>query len=298
VRAPRRGGALRAGILAIALATGALSTIAPGRALGQEAKAASLFRAGSAAYERGDYAAAAVAFEEAHRRAPRAATIYNVALAWQAAGELGRAGDAFEACIAFGGLEPSSLEDARARLRVLDPQLGVVRITGPDGYVASLAHVSDAALPRRIRLRPGDYEVRARAPDGGTFTRPIAVRAGTTLEVSFEPPAATPPAKAPELQRTLGWVALGTGVAFGLATAGLGVAALDARDRFAQSNYTDRDARADADTLRTWTNISLVAAAVFSITGVVLILTAPKSGVASAQGRVVLPVFAAWKHGL
>jgi hypothetical protein len=85
-REKRRGGRALAAILAAS----AFGLLAPSRALGQEAEAASLFRAGTAAYERGAFRAAAVAFEDAHRRAPRAATMYNVGLAWQAAGELGR----------------------------------------------------------------------------------------------------------------------------------------------------------------------------------------------------------------
>jgi hypothetical protein len=275
----------------------ALGLLAPSPALGQEAEAASLFRAGAAAYERGDFRAAAVAFEDAHRRAPRAATIYNAALAWQAAGELGRAADAFEACIAYGGLEASSLEDARSRLRALDPELGVVRVTGPDGYKGSIAYVEDAALPRRVRLRPGSYEVRANGPDGNVLTRSVEVKAGTSVEVSFEPPPAALAPSSPEPQRTIGWITLGTGVAFGLLTAGLGVAALDARDLYLHSGNTDLDARSSADRLRTWTNVSLVAAAVCAGAGVTLILTAPKARPSAAGSLVIGPTSLAYARG-
>ena len=46
-------------------------------------EASEFFRAGEAAYGRADFAAAARAFEEAHRRAPHAATLYNAGLAWE-----------------------------------------------------------------------------------------------------------------------------------------------------------------------------------------------------------------------
>jgi hypothetical protein len=97
------------------------------------------------------------------------------------------------------------------------------------------------------------------------------------VEVAFAPPlVAFEPARSPDPQRTIGWVTAGTGVALGVVTAVLGFSALAARDRFEASGYTDPDARADASALRTWTNVTLVAAAVCVIGGVALALTAPK----------------------
>src|SRR5262249_47150270 len=57
------------------------------------------FRAASEAYGRGEYAAAARAFEESYRLVPRAAAVYNAARAWQAAGERARAADDYEAAL-------------------------------------------------------------------------------------------------------------------------------------------------------------------------------------------------------
>jgi hypothetical protein len=177
----------------------------------------------------------------------------------------------------LGGLEPSSLEDARARLHALEAELGIIHVTGPAGYVASVAQVENATLPRLIHVRPGTYDVRARAPDGRTFLRVAVAQPGLGVEVAFAPPSVAPePVRSPDPQRTIGWVTAGTGVALGVVTAVLGFSALAARDRFAASGYTDDDARSDASALRTWTNVTLVAAAVFVVGGVALALTAPK----------------------
>jgi hypothetical protein len=58
---------------------------------------------------------------------------------------------------------------------------------------------------------------------------------------------------------------------------GLGVAALDARDRFVASGQRDAGARADADTLRTVTNVAWAGAGAFLVAGVTLLATAPWS---------------------
>jgi hypothetical protein len=72
--------------------------------------------------------------------------------------------------------------------------------------------------------------------------------------------------------RTLGWVALGTGVALGGVTAWLGVSALGARDRYYDSGRTDRDAYEEAGSYRTWTNVALTGAVLLGATGLVLLL--------------------------
>src|SRR4051812_18908720 len=84
---PRRSLALRPlarAALALALL---LVVLGAARADDNAATAAELFRTASAAFARGEYRAAAIGFEEANRRASYAATLYNAALAWSAAGE-------------------------------------------------------------------------------------------------------------------------------------------------------------------------------------------------------------------
>jgi len=49
--------------------------------------AAELFRAGKVAFEQHDYAAAAESFEQAFAKAPRGATSFAAAIAWDAARE-------------------------------------------------------------------------------------------------------------------------------------------------------------------------------------------------------------------
>src|SRR5262245_28540195 len=71
-----------------------------------ERAAEGLFRVGDAAYSKHDYRAAAQAYEEAYRQAPRGAASYSAGLAWDAAGERGRAFDAFVLALGTSDLEP------------------------------------------------------------------------------------------------------------------------------------------------------------------------------------------------
>src|SRR5262249_18379824 len=122
-------------------------------------EAPEFFRAAVAAYERGDYRAAAIAFDEAYRRAPRAAVRYNAGLAWEAAGALARAADAYGAVADSPDLDEPSRSDAQGRLAKLNAQLGTVRVTDPVGELVSIAHAERVRIPCVIHLRGGEYEL-------------------------------------------------------------------------------------------------------------------------------------------
>src|SRR5262245_59201878 len=106
---------------AIALA---ISTAAPRAHADDDATAAQFFKAGMAAHSRHEYRAAALAFEEAFRRAPRGPTIYNAGIMWEAAKEPARAADDYARAVAQGGLDGDQAATAAARLRELEASLG------------------------------------------------------------------------------------------------------------------------------------------------------------------------------
>lgn len=271
-------------------------------------QASEFFRAGEASYARGDFPAAARSFEEAHRRAPHAATLYNAGLAWELAKQPPRAADDYEAALKLGGLSASQAADATTRLGALERGLGHINVLAPRGGTISVAHLDQAPIPLVVHVAPGEHEVRIHRRSGPDETSRVAVAVGRSSDVTFseEPPSpptvtaiaagatdapAGPPA--PRHRRAWGWAALGTSVGLGGVAIYLGVQALSARDTYNASDYTDLDAYDRAASLRTWTNVFWVGAGLAAATGVVLLLGDNTQDAASApnQQRVSLGVY-------
>jgi hypothetical protein len=260
---------------------------APAAADEDAATAASMFKAASAAYARGEYRAAATAFEEADRRAPRAAAVYNAALAWDDAGDKARAADDYAVALSRTDITPANATRARERLGVLDKHLAIVDITA-GGATISLAYARRSA-PTRVYVAAGSYTVEAVWPDGRRVEKKITVEIGTTI-ITLEPPPLPPakksepppppPPRAPDPSTTQQNIGIGFLVFGGVGAASavfLGVRAISARDEFNASGHTDRDARERAASLRTWTNVAWLGAGVLAATGTILIITAPRA---------------------
>lgn len=264
--------------------------------------AAELFRTASAAFARREYRAAAIGFEEANKRVSYAATLYNAALAWSAAGEKARAADALRAALGAPGLTPEKEKDIRVRLAPLEAELARARIEGPPGARVSLAHVQKGSLPALIHVTPGDYEIAVETADGPRQVKRVTLAAGKEQAITFEaPPApfpsstpsALPPADAPgRPQRILGWVGIGGAVVALGAGIALGVSALQARDAFVNGGRLDVPLHDRSADLRTWTNVVWAGAGVLGVAGVVLLVTAP-SAPAKPQAAAVTSVLRA-----
>lgn len=251
------------------------------------AAAAKFFAEGKSAYARGDNRAAALAFEEAYRRAPRGAAIFNAATAWDAAGDPPRAADDYALAIASSDLDDAKKKEATTQLAKLEAQLGRISITGPSSARVNVAHVIDGTLPLVVHVRPGAHEIRAQFAGGKSEARTVKVDGGAIENVVFEEKAAAatpvvtaqatptpPPAEPVETShpaRAWGFVSLGAGALFGGTAVFLGVRALSARDDYDASGHRDAAARDRASQLRTWANVSWAAAGTFAALGVVLI---------------------------
>lgn len=274
----------------------------------RERSAAAIFDEARTAFAKKDYATAARRFEEANRRSPRGQTEYNAAIAWEAAAELGRAADAFTSALEDPTLPPAAREHARERVTAIERVVLTLHVEAGETATATIAHAADRPLPATLHVAPGRHELVVRFQEGGVVRQEIEARAAerVTLKVSppaladarpaSPPPASTGTALAPatnptaesapveseprarhrSLQPTLGWVALGASAVSVGAAVYLGVSGVDARDRFDASGGTDADARSSAITLRTWANVAWVAAGAFAVTGVVLLVTAPR----------------------
>jgi hypothetical protein len=286
--------------LAILLAAASALIAGPVRADEQEvAVAAETFRAGEAAYERGDFEAAARSFEVSHRLAPHAVAIFNAGLAWEAAEKLERAADAFNLALSLGGLDETRQADAKTHLDALSSKLGRALLAAPEGTLIWLAHAERASTPITVYLTPGEHPLKVLFADGSSDNTTVQIEAGKEVSLQLSAPAPKPKATpgpvepkpdtsvdAPASDGTAlivgGAVTLSIGVLAGVAAIGMGVAALDARDEFEASGNTDANAHDQADTLRTATNVTWVAAGLLAATGAVLLIVAPK-GDASAS---------------
>jgi hypothetical protein len=272
-----------------------------------DAVAAEFFRAARAAYERADYRAAALAFEEAYARSPKAPVLANAGLAWEAAGEPARAADDLDRSLAGTELAGEARKKAADHLTALEKKLGIVSVVAPEGERISAAHAVDRPIPARVHVPPGTLEVTLKRSDGKTLTERVTVQAGEVRRVAFEPvpekrepetprvdpapapppPPAERPAEPPRLQRTLGWVCIGAGVVFaGLGTY-FGLSGASANSDFNGSGHTDASLRDKAITYRTLANVSWIGAALAGIAGVTLLLTLPDGTRAAPQARLV-----------
>lgn len=248
-----------------------------------KATAAQFFRAGSAAFARGENRAAALAFEEAYRRVPRGAALFNAGLAWDAASEAARAADDYAVALARGDLDAIAAERARRRLAEVRQTHGWIEVAAPRGVVVTAAHAVRAPAPAVVHVRPGVQAVTAHYPSGRERTREVTVAVGRAAPVAFEPEPPPPPPRAPLIAvvapapepphaaRAWGWASLGAAVVGAAVASVLGVRALAARDEFSQSGYTSQDAHDRAATLRLWTNVAWGGVAVLGGTGALLL---------------------------
>jgi hypothetical protein len=153
-----------------------------------------------AAYDRGEYYAAALAFEEAYRRSPRGAAIYNAGRAWERAKDRARAADAFAAALASQDFLGRDAAIARERLAALEPGLATIAVRGPPAATVALDGAERGELPRVLHVTPGQHEVRATRRDGTVAVRSVSVAAEEAVTVAVddapEPPRPDPVARA------------------------------------------------------------------------------------------------------
>jgi hypothetical protein len=255
--------------------------------------AAELDKKARAAFDSGDFTKAARAFEQAYRVKPHPATKYNAGFAWDRAGELARAADAYEAALNAEGLDDGRANAARERLAALKPQLGYLFVQKPIGATVSVAHVDKLPIPAKLHLTPGKHELVVHQAGGGTTTQAIELRAGEVQRIAVEEedalgsapvvptepepgePAGPAPAEGAQpgcSSCTWGWVALGgAAVAAGVGTY-FGLRTLSARDEF-DKDRSNADKRDEAVTSRTFSNVAFGVAIVAGVTGVVLLLS-------------------------
>jgi hypothetical protein len=280
-----------------------------------------LFQAGTAASERGDYEAAARAFDEAYALEPFAITKYNAAENWYevpGGREAARAADAYRVALEADDradeprlkLAPALRGRATKRLAELAQRLCVVEATAPVGARVTVDRIEGVRVPTSFHLAPGTYEVIGTMDDTRRSVK-IACRAGEAVHVAFptergpvaarpaapEAPDAPEPAAAAGVDGHLvgGIVTMVAGGAFAGVAIGLGVRTLSLRDDFVETGSTNADLRDEAVLSKTLTTVSWVVSGVAHGVGLVVILTSPSVSSASSQASVTWP---RWSLGL
>jgi hypothetical protein len=300
----------------------AATTLSPAlEAQNSDAAAARAFDAGSQAYSRGDFRAAAAAFDRAYDLAPRGAAAYNGGLSWEAAGDASRAADDYARALRTSDLGSVERADTTGRLKALEATVGRLTILAPEGAHVTLdsAEVNEGWIG--VHVPPGRHDVGVRYPDGKQETRSVTVVAREVVEVRLsertepapsplaktpEPNAPTLPAPPPKEQQrhpqpqhgadhALAFAAFGGAVVSSALAVYFYERGLSARDEFVQGGDVDASLRNQAETFRTLTWVGWGLAAVFAGTGAYLYFTTPKAPGAPTSlqlgpGRVSLHV--------
>jgi hypothetical protein len=304
----------------------AVAADAPASHAGDAATAEALFREGSALLDAGNAVEACPKLADSHRLDPGGGTVLVLALCYEALGRWASAWTAFHEAIAFARRDGRADREQRAteRLSSIEPRLShlVVRVSAPIeaiGVERDGVAVPASAWGMRLPVDPGEHIVSASAPGRSAWSTRFRAAEGSADEVvvpelaplpppvaraagTAPPPLDPAPPVAPRRdsnvpaahhgRSTVGFVALGVGVA-GLALGTwFGISALDdaraADDACPVTECTDPAAVARSQRATRSARVSTIAFAaggVLSVAGAYLLLAPIGSGeLAEASG--------------
>jgi hypothetical protein len=289
---------MRPGVV-LALMLTALSWMGSARA----ESAQEWFAKGKEASERGDYEAAARAFDEAFALEAFPIAKYNAAENWfevPGGKEAARAADAYRVALEADErapeerlkLDPTLRARAVERLARLSQGLCLVEAAMPVGAKISVDRFADVPLPTRFYLAPGTYAVSGTLSPGDVRAAKLVCKASSSVSIVWPEKAQPviappPPVIAPVIPRREpddgdvdahlagGIVTTALGGAFAGVAIGLGLRTLDVRDEFVAGGTSDPELREEAVSLRSATTAMWVLSGVAIGTGVVVIVTSP-----------------------
>ncbi len=261
------------------------------------AQAARNYELGRQAFEAERFAEAALEFEAAFQALPHAVSLFMAADAWERAGRLEQAADAWSIVPSAPGVSAEQASQADQRRRTLERLLGTVVVTSSEAASVRLddgvarptpARLHATAGTRTLVVLSGGHEERRaiRLDSGQLLTLPL----DSPPQRSLPPP---PPAKSdvdrgPARQpswwttpRIVGAGLLGAGAA-GLAVGtGFGLAARQTKQDFDQSPTAQL--REQGLSQVRWTNVGLIGGGILLLGGASLLVWAPAPE-ASATG--------------
>lgn len=205
VRWPRRERALWAAcalaLAAVSDGAVALAQSAPAPTTADREAAKRKFAEGERAFKAGQHAAAALAFEEAHRLAPHPAPLWNAARARQKAGDRARAANLYARYLREAPADAPNRADATRSLAELGPSLGLLHFE--DAGATDLRVDGAAVDGRSVYVDPGEHAASGKLGDR-VVERRVAAAAGQPARVTLADPEvppgplpASPPAPAP-----------------------------------------------------------------------------------------------------
>lgn len=263
--------------------------LAAAPATAQDAREASRaeFRRGVSLAQHGDYASAKAAFAEAYRLFPHPSILLNLGLARAKTGEYVQAEqDLLRFLADDGGAPPDEVTSARQTLLAVKGHLGTFKLkVSPPGARAKLDGAPVALVAGDtvdVRAATGAHTLHVEADGYAAQDMPLDVDEVdvNTLELTLSPqPAQTEDRHRGDMQRTAGWVLVGSGAAiagFGIFSGVFAITEANAYNTAGDAHFQDQSTRATGITFRTLADVSLVTAVLAAGAGVVLVLTAPK----------------------
>jgi len=266
------------------------------------AAAEALFAEGRKAMARGDAATACAKFEASQRLDPGVGTLFNLADCKEALGDLAAAWVHLreaEEDLASRHYD-DRIEFARKRLAEIEQRLPRLRVRlalnapADTRVLRNGALLPPGSLGSALPVNPGEHVLEISAPGHETRRLRVVLAEGKVVDIAVGPGAPT------GAQRTWGWVTLGVGAA-GVAGGAITGAVALSKDGSLDAACAPPDgtgARAcapplqgDLDTLRVTRTLSYIGFGVGVVgvgLGMTLLLTAPESGGAGAEGALRL----------
>ncbi len=275
--------------------------------------AQSLFDQAVKLMEQGKFSEACPKLAESQRLDPGGGTLLNLGLCREKEGKLASAWEAYNEALSQAIKDGRKDREATARQRIGVIEGSLAKITvvvSPEAARTPGIDVRIDGTPLRqaawgvlTPIDKGDHEIFATAPGKVEWKRTVHVSSGMTVRAAVPPLADAPVASRPgghaarpssSSRATMGWVVGGVGAAFVIAGGAMGGLAIDRRSQSNANCPNDQctqkgvDLNEEAKTLAWLSDIGIGVGAAAVVTGVILVLTAPKK--AAAVAAHVTPV--------
>ncbi len=264
------------------------------------------YELGRQSFDAGRFAEAALEFEAAYRAVPHGVALIMAADAWERAGQLAQAADAWSGVPNASGVTPEQRAHALLRTNTLERLLGTVMITSAEPVDVHLEDSVARVTPARLHSAPGNRVVVALLYGRESKTS-VRLALGKVVTLDLSPVIAArqrgADAKAatitpqPDARSANSWWTLRRSFGVGLVTAGTAGLALGAGFGFAATETKRKfDQRPSAELQQTgisqvrWANVGFIGGGALSLAGAVCLIwpQSPRIASTAAQARLRL----------
>lgn len=175
------------------IATGARADAQP-KPAGDKGDAKALMQSGVKLLEAKDYLGALAVFKDAYARFPSAKILLNIGTTLRLLDRHAEAANAYQRYLDASDASPQKKPEVTKVLAELDTKAGLVEITvTPDDAEVKLVATGDpdwvaASAMKRVRVKPGSFELEVRKPEYEPATKSFTIAAGEsqTLAITLE----------------------------------------------------------------------------------------------------------------